>query len=119
LEAHVNGVVWNRSLNLIVRRLKAMADPSRLAILHSLCEGEKNVTELVVDTGLSQANVSKHLSVLKAEGLVAARKETKNSFYRMTTDLPMEICNMICRSLESKASTEKKLMEHYWSGLHE
>ena len=99
---------------LIARRLKALADPTRLAILHSLCKGEMNVTELVEDTGFNQANVSKHLRILREEGLVTPRREQRRIFYTLSSGLSREVCDLICRSLESKASSERKILNTYW-----
>ena len=54
--------------------LRALADPTRLLLLAILQDGERTVTELVVRTGLAQANVSKHLQQLHAQGFVTRRK---------------------------------------------
>lgn len=107
------------SLDMIARRLKAMADSSRLFLLHTLCEGEKNVTELVEVTGFSQANVSKHLRVLRGEELVSARRERKMVYYRLTNELPREICGLIGRSLEHKALADRNAMELYRRTMNE
>ena len=84
----------------IARRLKAIAEPSRLSIIQTLCDGEKNVTELISSTGFSQTSVSKHLSILKAEELVEWRRDNKNVYYRLKSMMPKEICNIICHSIE-------------------
>lgn len=103
-----------RSYQLISRRLKALADPSRLAILHTLCEGERNVSDLVELTGLSQANVSKHLRILREEGLVSNRREEKKIFYGLASELPKEVCILVCHSLEERANKEIQTLEGYW-----
>ncbi len=64
---------------------KALADPARLQIVHSLADRERRVTELVADVGLAQSTTSAHLSVLRAAGLVAARSEGRSSYYSLTT----------------------------------
>lgn len=102
------------SFQLISQRLKAIADPSRLAILHILCEGEKNVSELVGLTGLTQANVSKHLRILREEGIVSYRRDHRRVFYDLASDLPKEICSLVCRSLEERATMNKKILKSYW-----
>src|SRR4030042_5733017 len=56
-------------LGRIADRLKAMADPMRLRILHLLQDGERCVNDILGKVGGSQANVSKHLSVLRRAGL--------------------------------------------------
>ena len=99
---------------LIARRMKAMADPTRLRILHCLCGGERNVTELVGETQLSQANVSKHLRVLSAEGLVDRRRNHRNIYYSLKDDLPREVCKLVCNSLEGRASEEMDAIRSYW-----
>lgn len=101
------------SFQLISRRLKAIADPSRLAILHILCEGEQNVSELVRITGLTQANVSKHLRILREEGLVSFRRDHRRIFYDLASELPNEICSIVCQSLEEHAAMNKRILESY------
>ena len=54
----------NNMLELIAARFRALGEASRLKLVLAVGEGEKNVTELVRGTGLSQANVSKHLKTL-------------------------------------------------------
>jgi DNA-binding transcriptional ArsR family regulator len=102
------------SFKLIAKRLKAIADPSRLAIMHMLCEGERNVTELVGMTGLTQANVSKHLRILREEGLVSYRRDHRRIFYDLANELHKDICSLVCRSLEECAAMNKEILESYW-----
>jgi DNA-binding transcriptional ArsR family regulator len=95
---------------LVARRLKALADPSRLAVLRLLCGGERCVTEIVDETGLGQANVSKHLRILLGEGFVLARRERRNVFYRLSNGVSEEICAIICRSIREQASGETRAL---------
>ena len=101
---------------LITRRLKAMADVTRLTILHVLCDGERNVSDLMRETGFTQANISKHLRILRQEGLVRARRENRNVYYSMSSGLTREVCTLICRSLASQSALEGKLAENYLNG---
>lgn len=98
---------------LVARRLKALADCSRLCVLQSLCDGEKSVTELVERTGLGQTNVSKHLRILKAEGLVVARRNGRNILYRVSGTIHEEICTLICRSMKDKATADNRQLGRY------
>ncbi|WP_027483050.1 ArsR/SmtB family transcription factor [Deinococcus pimensis] len=62
--------------------LRSLADPTRRAILeHLLRDGELNVTALTARAGVSQAAVSKHLSVLKHAGLVHDRPQGRTVHY--------------------------------------
>ena len=65
------------------RLLRAVGEPSRLAILGALLDGEleRRVVDLVAATGLSQPNVSKHLSCLHDCGLVERDKRGREVFY--------------------------------------
>jgi ArsR family transcriptional regulator len=65
---------------------KVFGDSTRLRILYSLFRGEKNVTEICEDLGMGQSAVSHQLRVLKANKLVALRKEGKSSIYFLADD---------------------------------
>lgn len=60
-----------------------LAEPTRRRILDELLAGERTVTELVAELGLSQPSVSKHLRVLRAAGMVAARVDAQRRCYRL------------------------------------
>ncbi len=64
--------------------LKSIAHEGRLLVLCYLSEaGEMSVGELATRVGLSQSALSQHLAKLRAEGLVATRKEAQSVFYRI------------------------------------
>jgi len=63
--------------------LKALAHEGRLMILCALAGGERSVSELEEMLGARQAAVSQQLARLRAEGLVAARREGKAMYYRL------------------------------------
>ncbi len=67
------------------RLLKALANESHLMIVDKLREGEKTVNELVALVGLDQSTVSRHLSVLRAEGIVSDRKQGNFVHYSLVT----------------------------------
>ncbi len=98
-------------LQKIADRLKAMADPMRMRILHVLQNGERCVTEVLAEVGGSQANVSKHLSVLRRVGLVESRREGVNVYYRIEDPAVFAICSTVCDSLERQVNAEKAAIE--------
>ncbi|MFC9438919.1 ArsR/SmtB family transcription factor [Nocardia sp. NPDC057030] len=65
---------------------QVLGEPSRLAILEVLREGEQPVGELVGRVGLSQPAVSKHLRVLREAGLVEVRVDAQRRLYRIRTE---------------------------------
>ncbi len=87
-------------LDEIAEWLKAMADPTRLRILHSMQNGEKCVTDLLEGMECSQANVSKHLAILRKGGLVDCRREGSSVYYRIADPAVYEICGTVCDSLQ-------------------
>lgn len=74
---------------LEAKLFRGLSDPSRLAILKLLRDGEKSVSAIVDATGFSQPNVSGHLSCLRECGLVASRQEGRQVIY-MLADEGME-----------------------------
>ncbi len=93
-------------LERIAGRLKAMGNPFRLRILQALHDGELSVTEILARVGGSQANVSKHLNVLRGADLVSRRQEGVSVYYRISDDTVYSICQTVCDSLLHQASTE-------------
>lgn len=61
----------------------AVAEPARRDLLDALGVGEATVGELVERLGLGQSQVSKHLGVLRAVGLVSVRVDGKRRWYRV------------------------------------
>ena len=83
-------------LELVAERFKALGEPARLAILNSLRRGEATVSELVEDTGMGQANVSKHLQLLHTLRFVARRKEGLFVYYSLADDSVFQLCDVMC-----------------------
>ena len=70
---------------IAAKLFRSLGDQTRLALLLALLDGEQRVTDLVQQVGTSQANVSNHLICLRECGLVAARPEGRQTFYRVAT----------------------------------
>lgn len=70
----------------LARIAKAMASPNRLELLEALAQGERSVEKLAEATGMSVANTSHHLQVLRAGGLVRARREGVQVVYGLSDD---------------------------------
>lgn len=64
--------------------IKALANPARLAVLHELQRGERTATQLVRSCGLSKANLSQHINLLKREGLVRCVKHGTFCYYSLS-----------------------------------
>lgn len=90
----------DEALELIANRLKMLAEPMRLKILHTLQDGEKSVYELVELTGAGQANVSKHLSLLASHNIVGRRRRGLHVYYYITDQNIFKICDLVCKNME-------------------
>jgi ArsR family transcriptional regulator len=74
---------------------KGMAHPKRIQILRVLKSGEKTVTELAKITGIPQANMSQHLSVLRQFGLLNTRRDGTNIYYSISDHRIVEACELV------------------------
>lgn len=63
--------------------LRSLASRHRLMILCNLVDAEMSVGELVRHLGLTQSNLSRHLAMLREEGLVATRRDGTTIYYRI------------------------------------
>lgn len=109
--------VTDQLLEKVAGRFRAMSNPVRLRILHALEDGELSVSEILDRVGGSQANVSKHLGVLRGVGLVAPRREGPSVYYRISDSAVFTICEAVCESLHKRASTEVATIEQGRQGM--
>lgn len=66
--------------------LKALANENRLVILCALADGEKNVSELEGILGIRQPTLSQQLARLRADEMVATRRDSKQIFYSLASE---------------------------------
>lgn len=97
-------------LVLVAERFKALAEPARLQILNVLRRGEMTVTDLVDETALGQANVSKHLQLLHSLGFVKRRKEGLFVYYALADRTVFQLCDIICGRLEVEMKARHRLL---------
>jgi len=75
---------------------KALGNPTRLKIVKELAKGERCVGEVESSVRVSQANVSQHLTLLKAQGIVDCRREgTTRCYYLRQPDLIKKTLKLI------------------------
>jgi DNA-binding transcriptional ArsR family regulator len=84
---------------------KALADEQRLQILRVLQDGELYANEIVAKTGQHQSVVSRHLSFMKAVGLVNARRESNMKFYSLNREMRGELSGALDALLPPARST--------------
>ena len=82
--------------------LKTLANPRRLEILHALTHGPIEVGRLATRIGASQPNVSQHLAVLRAAGLVEPERHGRATRYRLTDPDVILACGVMRAVLERR-----------------
>ena len=78
---------------------KVFSNSIRLEILNLLKGEELSVTELIGKTGLSQSNISQHLSIMKAKGILLAERKGKNVYYTLSDKRIIVAFNIIKKVL--------------------
>lgn len=73
--------------------LKTLASPRRLEIIHRLAQGPCEVGRLAEELGATQPNISQHLSVLRAAGIVDAERDGREVRYRLADPDVVVACN--------------------------
>lgn len=101
----------HEALVLIANRFRVLGETARLQLLQSLLNGPKSVQELCEETGLGQANVSKHMSILAEHGIVARRKEGLFSIYSIADPSVFEMCDAVCGALQKRHHSEQQKLK--------
>ena len=93
---------------LVAEMFSALSHPKRLEIISHIGWGERGSGELASLTGLSKANVSQHLSVLKARALVYCEKAGTSCRYRVTSPKVLEVCDLIRQIVLDQMTTDSE-----------
>lgn len=76
--------------------LKLLANDQRLTVLCRLSAGEMSVTQLREYVSLTQSALSQHLAKMRAEGLVATRREAQTIYYRLSDPIAERLIGVLC-----------------------
>lgn len=99
------------ALELVAARFRVLGEPNRLRLISTLEAGEKNVTELVAETELTQANVSRHLQTLTEAGLLGRRKEGLNVYYFIADESLFKLCELVCSRLQKELAAKAAVLK--------
>jgi len=91
--------------------LKVLCSPKRLEILHRVAEAPIEVGRLAEELGLSQPNVSQHLAVMRAAGLVESERVGREIRYRLTDPDVIVACDLMRRVLERRLARLARLAD--------
>jgi DNA-binding transcriptional ArsR family regulator len=99
-----------------LRRFKSeifqgLANPTRIAIVEALRDGELSAGKLIEKLGIEQANASQHLAVLRAKQIVVNRKVGNQVFYSIRDRALIEVLDSLRRYFHAQLSTTVDMME--------
>jgi len=83
-------------IELVAQRFRVLGEPMRIRLLDRLREGDATVGELQLALGASQQNVSKHLGILHAAGMVSRTKDGNHARYSISDPSVFELCDNVC-----------------------
>jgi len=95
---------------------KSVSSPKRLELLDLLCQGERTVEVLAKESGLSIANTSQHLQVLRAARLVEAEKEGLFVIYRLADQTVCEFFRAMRVLAESRLAEVEQIKRRFLEG---
>jgi DNA-binding transcriptional ArsR family regulator len=85
----------------VAGHFKLLGEPMRLKILQAVCRGPLTVTGIVAAAGSTQANVSKHLSLLARAGILTREKDGQRVYYGLKDPLTLKLCELVHRHFSS------------------
>lgn len=85
--------------SLAAETFRLMSAPMRLKIISALCQGEKNVGQLLAQVPSTQPNMSQHLNTLHRAGVVARRREGVQIYYRIIDERVAALCRVVCTQI--------------------
>ena len=104
--ATATGVESDEVFETAAEIFRVMSAPMRLKIISSLCNGEKNVTQLLEEIDTTQPNMSQHLNTLYQAGVLGKRREGVQIFYRIVNDRVVTLCRAVCTQIAIEMDTQ-------------
>ncbi len=93
-----------------------LSTPIRLRIISAVCNGEKNVSELLGEIDTTQPNMSQHLATLYRSGVLSKRREGTQIYYRLQSERVAALCRAVCTQVaieldpETEIETKERLL---------
>lgn len=97
----------------VARYFSVLGEPTRLRILHTLCQDEKCVNEIIRVTDLAQANVSRHLGLMYQAGMLSRRREGTQIFYKVADPMYAELCRTVSAQVAGRADGEANASDSF------
>jgi DNA-binding transcriptional ArsR family regulator len=98
-------------VELVAQRFRVLGEPMRIRLLDRLREGDATVSELQDAIGASQQNVSKHLGVLHAAGMVSRTKQGNSTLYSISDPSVFELCELVCGGVRRQVRELEQILQ--------
>lgn len=92
---------------------KTLGNAKRIEILNALQDSELTVGELADILGISPANVSQHLSVMRQKGILISRREGVNIYYRISNPKVSKACTLMREVLLEQLDEGQKIAKKF------
>jgi DNA-binding transcriptional ArsR family regulator len=89
-------------VDLVAERFRVLGEPMRIKLMDRLRDGAASVSELQEAVGASQQNVSKHLGILHAAGMLSRTKQGTSTVYEISDPSMFELCEVVCNGLRRR-----------------
>ena len=86
-----------------------LSTPIRLKIISAVCQGEKNVSELLAAIDTTQPNMSQHLATLYRSGVLTKRREGTQIYYRLQSERVATLCRAVCTQVAIELDGDEKV----------
>ena len=96
----------DRVFDSVAELFSVLSTPIRLKIISAVCNGEKNVSELLSEIDTTQPNMSQHLSMLYRSGVLAKRREGTQMYYRLQSERVATLCRAVCTQVAIELESE-------------
>lgn len=97
------------AFDAVASYFSVLAEPMRLRIMHSICDTEKTVSQIVEEIGATQTNISRHLGMMHRSGVLVRRKQGNRVYYRAADTAMVELCRGVCRSISEQMDAKMPL----------
>lgn len=98
-------------IELVAQRFRVLGEPMRIRLLDRLREGDATVSELQEALGASQQNVSKHLGILHAAGMVTRTKHGTQARYAISDPSVFELCEQVCGGVRRQVAELEAIVQ--------
>jgi len=98
-------------IELVAQRFRVLGEPMRIKLLDRLRDSEATVAELQEALGASQQNISKHLGILHAAGMVARAKDGNHTRYSISDPGVFELCDQVCGSVRRQIAELDEILQ--------